>query len=131
MPSKSTRWYLPVKYASSPSDSLGASQKSDSPWIMSVGVDNTPTSWSFRWSESYRESQASPLSQRDRYAFAVMLTQSGLEKLSAVFENSVSSSQPVGLQVPHCIRANPTGSSWTFASPPSIHKNHWYQKRLA
>src|SRR5207244_11781389 len=56
-------WYRPVKYASSPSDSLGASQKSDSPWIMSVGVDNTRTSWSFCCRESCRESQASPLSQ--------------------------------------------------------------------
>jgi hypothetical protein len=37
---------------------------------------------------------------------------------------------PAGLQVSHCIRANPTGSSCTFSTPPSTERNHWYQNRL-
>src|SRR6267378_4431953 len=98
---------------------------------MSVAVEIAFTSWSFRCKGSYLESQASPSRQRERYAFLVMGGQSGLEKLSAASANSASVNHPDGLHVSHWMRANSTGFARTAAAPPSVHRNHWYQKRLA
>src|SRR3989442_13825941 len=98
---------------------------------MGVGVESASTSWSLRCKGSYLESQASPSRQRERYAFRVMRGQSGLTKLSAAFANSIAVNQPGGLHVSHWMRANSTGLAWTLAAPPSMHRNHWYQNRLA
>src|SRR6267143_1280940 len=98
---------------------------------MRVDVAIASTSWSWRCNGSYLESHASPSRHRERYAFRVMRAQSGLEKLSAALANSIAVNQPGGLHVSHWMRANSTGFASTFAAPPSMHRNHWYQKRLA
>src|SRR6267378_1776020 len=98
---------------------------------MKVGVAIVVTSRSLRCRGSYLESQASPSRHRERYAFRVTRAQSGLAKLSAAFANSIAVNQPGGLQVSHWMRANSTGLVCTLAAPPSMHRNHWYQKRLA